>query len=189
MPHRPPLPPFHLISIGSNIAPERNVPRILDALLDLHPRMWVSSIGRTAPIGVRHANGDPAGGFYNLAVLIALEATPDRLKAHTNAIERALGRDRDNPNSKRLPRPADLDPLWSVDVIPATPPPLPDEPYVRPFVIELLSALGLPTPPPGPLDRVTLPVREVTLGTSPMALWRQPDGALHSQPLPAPHAP
>jgi 2-amino-4-hydroxy-6-hydroxymethyldihydropteridine diphosphokinase len=97
-----------LISLGSNIDKERQLPAAL-ALLDAYPRLTVLSVSpvlQTAAVG---ADGQPAAqpAFHNQAVLAETSLAQDELRALLRAIETQLGRVR-TPD-KFAPRPIDLD--------------------------------------------------------------------------------
>ena len=99
---------------------------------------------------------------------------PQELKQACNAIEARLGRDRGDPASKVKSRTADLDILfWLEDGAVAVPPRLlPQEPYMRPMLLELLDALDLatgeatPALPPG----VPLRIDGLAIGVEPVTL-------------------
>lgn len=139
----------YLIGIGSNIAPEENVPRVLERLAREFGEVRVSSICRTEPEGIaseRH--------FLNLVVYLETELNETRLKGWLNALEESMGRDRSHPDKKRLDRTADLDILRRL--APGerlSPHALPSESYLRPCFEELAARLellpdcgGLPSP-------------------------------------------
>ena len=133
-----------VIGIGSNIAPERNVPRILRALLDEFGVLRMSRNLRTRPVGMASR-----AEFLNLAVFIETDLDAGALKAVCNRIETALGRDRDDPERARKDRPADLDILFPVEPGQALKPVVEGE-YQRLAVADLLAFLGL-GPSPGDL--------------------------------------
>lgn len=133
--------PTYLLSIGSNIDPRRNVPRILDRLLGLAPDLVASRILETEPVGLRPEGGEPPGRFLNLAVALDWPGDAASLKLRLVAIEEALGRDRSSPERKRLSRSADLDIVGELRPG-AEARSMPLESYVRPAVLELLCALG-----------------------------------------------
>lgn len=72
-----------------------------------------SSLYRTAPWGV---TDQPA--FLNAALLARTSLGARELLAHTQAIERAMGRE---PGLRWGPRPIDIDLLWVGDAVLATP--------------------------------------------------------------------
>lgn len=137
----PPRRRGYVIGIGSNIAPERNVPRILSALLAEFGTLRLSRILRTRPVAMASR-----AEFLNLAVWIETGLDADHLKRRCNRIEIELGRERADPDSAHKDRPADLDILFSVN---------PDEPlrwlvegeYQRQAVADLLASLGLAPAP------------------------------------------
>lgn len=98
------LPVGYLIGLGSNIAPAQNMPAMLAGLLDIHPRLMVSRIVRTAPKGI-----DSPHDFLNAVVFLPVDMPADELKQRTNAIEAKLGRDRSRPDKKLIDRTADID--------------------------------------------------------------------------------
>jgi len=126
----------YLLGIGSNVDPEKNVPRILEALLDTFERLELSRIVRTPPVGPMDG-----GDFLNLVVAVESPRTLTELKSRWRRIETRLGRDREHPDRKRRRRPADIDHLLTLDDgtdrIEAAE--LPEEPFFRP-------ALALPNP-------------------------------------------
>jgi 2-amino-4-hydroxy-6-hydroxymethyldihydropteridine diphosphokinase len=132
-----------VIGIGSNIAPERNVPRILRMLLAEFGALRMSRILRTRPVGMTSQ-----AEFLNLAVFVETDLDAAALKAVCNRIETGLGRDRDDPDSARKDRPADLDILFPV--IPGQMlRPVVEGDYQRPVLADLLSFLGLGQAPDG----------------------------------------
>lgn len=93
------------LAVGSNIEPERNLPRALDMLLagDELSVIATSTVYRTAPVG--HPD-QPA--FANGVWQIAADPGPRELKFELlREIETALGRVR--TEDKYAPRPIDLD--------------------------------------------------------------------------------
>ena len=102
----PPVVAF--VALGSNIAPDANLPaavRLLAARCTLLAR---SPVYRTPPQGFTDQPD-----FYNMAVKIETALSPAAFKQTVLAdIERALGRVRD-PHNKNAPRTIDLDiALW-----------------------------------------------------------------------------
>lgn len=165
--------PAYFLSIGSNIEPRQNVPRILLALLELSPSLDVSRIVETRPMNMattRH--------FLNLALRLTTNLDALSLKQQLNEIEISLGRARNHPDSKRQDRPADLDILFTLTDGALSIPPqwVPAEPYVRPMLLELIAALGLACAvPPEPLPPgIAMEVRGQRLGTKPVTLTLSP---------------
>lgn len=158
---------YYFLSLGSNISPHHNVPRMLEALLTISPSVEVSRIVETAPVGMPPGT-DP---FLNLVVRIRTIRDRQGLKRELNAIERQLGRDRSDPRRSKLDRQADMDILFVVT--PGDPPldlqRLPTEPYVRPLLLELLEWLGM-------VPTVTMPdlPAAVTLSLDPLVIGDQP---------------
>ncbi|MFO7653619.1 MAG: 2-amino-4-hydroxy-6-hydroxymethyldihydropteridine diphosphokinase [Candidatus Krumholzibacteriia bacterium] len=98
-----------LLSLGSNRAPEENLPRAVRALADHGRVLSVSAAYETQPVDT----ADPAP-FLNAAVLLETGETPERLKGEIiPAIEARLGRRRD-PGDRNAPRTIDIDiALWN----------------------------------------------------------------------------
>jgi 2-amino-4-hydroxy-6-hydroxymethyldihydropteridine diphosphokinase len=101
--------PRAIISLGSNIDKERNLPRAVALLAAATDVLAVSSVYETIPVGLR----DQAN-FFNAAVLIETGDTPSQLKAGLlTDIERELKRVRQA--DKNAPRTIDLDISWYDD--------------------------------------------------------------------------
>lgn len=91
-----------VISFGSNINPEANLPAALAMLRQGAEILAVSAVYQTPPVG--NPNDPP---FLNAAVLIETELLPAALRGRLRRIEAALGRKRTaDPNA---PRTIDLD--------------------------------------------------------------------------------
>lgn len=171
----------YFLGLGSNLAPETNVPQMLRALLQLAPRLEVGRVLKTAPVAVA---GD---SFLNVPVSFTSDLAPPAFKQVCNAIEVAFGRDRDDPASKVKSRSADLDLLFWIDSHATSVPAalLPGEPYMRPMLLELLAALGIataaetPALPPG----VDLALGELVFGREPVVLTRAADRSYAASPL------
>ena len=88
--------------LGSNIAPERNLPRAMELL-----RRYVEVEGASR-VWESPAVGSPGPNFLNAAVLARTYLAPDELKRLVlSAIEQDLGRVR--TADKNSPRPIDID--------------------------------------------------------------------------------
>ncbi len=88
--------------LGSNIAPERNLPRAIDLL-----RRHVEVAG-ASQVWETPAVGSPGPNFLNAAVLVSTGLAPDQLRNQVlRAIESDLGRVR--TADKYAPRPIDID--------------------------------------------------------------------------------
>jgi len=161
----------HFLGIGSNLRPRENFPRIVDALLRLGPRLALSRVIETEPVGFPSENQ-----FLNGVAALWTNLSPEQLKKACVAIEEKLGRDRTDPRRKFRDRPADIDILFSL--APSNPSvpwsSLPKESYVRLPLLELLSHLRLvsaevvPELPPG----VPLRVGGILLGEAPATIHR-----------------
>jgi 2-amino-4-hydroxy-6-hydroxymethyldihydropteridine diphosphokinase len=130
----------YFIGLGSNIDPEVHVPKMIAALLEISPVLYVSRVIETAPIGI-----EGEANFYNTAVSFVSELDTLDLKTRFNRIESALGRDHTDPDSKGKSRTADIDILFEMDaeLDCAELDDLPVAPFIRPQTIELISYLGL----------------------------------------------
>lgn len=160
----------YFIGLGSNIAPHRHMALMLQALLEIAPTIHVGRIVETAPVGFV---GAP---FLNAPACLSSDWSPDRLKAFLNAIEARLGRNRDDPESKRKSRTADLDILFWLDDQARLAPDqlLPSELYMRPMLLELLGYLGITTTAelPAPPAATAMTLDGLTLGLAPLTLTR-----------------
>jgi 2-amino-4-hydroxy-6-hydroxymethyldihydropteridine diphosphokinase len=91
------------VSLGSNLDPERNLTRAVAELKHRFRVVAVSRVYRTTPVG------DPdQPDFWNLAVELESDLTPDAVHGQLGEIENMLGRRRD-PDRPYGPRTADLD--------------------------------------------------------------------------------
>lgn len=157
------------LSLGSNQNPAKNVPLMVQALLQVSPTIDISRVVRTEPSGF-----DSQLLFFNLAARIESTMDAKKLKQTLNQIEENLGRDRSDPNKKLKDRPADIDILFQLQQqernIPLSW--LPPEPYVRPTLLELVHFLKLDcveSPPILPKG-VALKIGDHPFGTHPLHL-------------------
>jgi 2-amino-4-hydroxy-6-hydroxymethyldihydropteridine diphosphokinase len=158
----------YFLGLGSNIAPRTHIPLMVAALAEISPRLHVGRVLETAPVGLV---GEP---FLNVPVSITSELAPQQLKAFCNGLEARLGRDRSDPASKVKSRTADLDILFWLDEAASSAEArlLPQEPYMRPMLLELLIYLGIaadaerPELPGG----VTLTLGDLRFGAAPRTL-------------------
>lgn len=129
----------YLCSLGGNIDPQRHLALAVQALLELSPSLQLSRVIRTRPEGIDSSR-------YFLNALVALESSLDQvtLKQRFNAIEQALGRDRNHPMSSQRDRPIDIDILavgnWPLDLTGC----LADEPYLQPLARDFTPDQALP---------------------------------------------
>jgi 2-amino-4-hydroxy-6-hydroxymethyldihydropteridine diphosphokinase len=175
----------YFLGLGSNIDPRAHLPLVLRALLRLAPTLHIGRVLETAPVAVA---GDP---FLNAPVCLSSPLSPQELKQVCNAVEAALGRDRGDPASKVKSRAADLDILfWLEDGAVAVPPRLlPQEPYMRPMLLELLDALDLPSGVTAPALPPGVPLRldGLVVGVEPVTLALDDAGLTISRLPGAPH--
>ncbi len=100
-----------LIGLGSNVEPERHLPRALFELRGSIDVAAVSSVYASDPVG---APGSPR--FLNAAVVGTTDRSPEALKAEVlRPIEAALGRRR--TADRNAPRTIDLDLLLYGDLV------------------------------------------------------------------------
>ena len=124
-----------VIGVGSNIAPEVNVPRARERIARRHVIVAESPLVETRPIGyVRQPD------FTNGALLVETRVGCERLRADLKAIEVLLGRE---PGKDRYgPRTIDLDiVVWNGDVVDHD---LYTRDYLRDAVLAVLPDLKLP---------------------------------------------
>lgn len=89
------------LSIGSNLARERNIALAIERLKERYGELELSSVYESDPVGF---DGDT---FYNLAVGFESEESPAKMVQFFRAIERESGRDR--KSVKYGPRTLDID--------------------------------------------------------------------------------
>lgn len=136
----------YFIGIGSNLEPERNIPRILDALVRRFQRLVISPCVHTLPVGIHSAND-----FINAVAFIETAEDKHHIKAFFNAVETQLGRDRNDHDKKIKDRTADIDILWEIAAGEAqlNPAAIPTEVYLHSAFITLAADLTLlPVPLP-----------------------------------------
>lgn len=98
------MPERVLITVGSNVARETNLPRALWKLASL-PELRVLAVSPVYETPAVGPEAQPA--YYNAAVLIETDLTPATLRQVLRGIEADLGRVR--TEDKFAPRPIDLD--------------------------------------------------------------------------------
>jgi 2-amino-4-hydroxy-6-hydroxymethyldihydropteridine diphosphokinase len=168
----------YFIGLGSNIAPNRNVGEMLNALLRFLHRIDVSRIIETCPVGI-----PDAPRFLNLAASFLSEKDEDTLKRKFNQIEATLGRDRQDGERKWQNRTADIDILFKLPARETSVKPtlIPPEPYVAPGVVELIHYLDLEVEKAVLTDMkpgVEVEVGGVAIGKSPVTLQATWDGKI-----------
>lgn len=100
----------YLISIGSNLDPEHNIPAALQQVWPQVSACVLSRIIATEPVGMVSNHR-----FLNLVAYLETPLSADRLKQVFNQVELALGRDRTDPLRKIKDRPIDLDIMAEVE--------------------------------------------------------------------------
>lgn len=95
---------WYLCGLGSNIAPEYNLPLAIARLARLFGPVSLSPVIRTAPQGM-----DSDNSFLNALVVFQCSLSADRVKQCLNELEEGLGRDRSDPLSGVRDRPIDVD--------------------------------------------------------------------------------
>ena len=126
------------LALGSNIAPETNLPAAVERLADYGSVVRVSTVWESRPVG----DTDQAN-FLNAAVLLETPLSAEELKRVAIAeIEQSLGRERD-PQNKNAARTIDIDiALFNQDVLSVGENRIPDpEILTRPFLAMPLAEL------------------------------------------------
>ena len=95
---------WYLCGLGSNIAPDDNLPRAVARLAGLFGTVSLSPVIRTSPEGMASENP-----FLNALAVFESPEGPGQVKQRLNALEEALGRDRSDPLSSVRDRPIDVD--------------------------------------------------------------------------------
>ena len=133
------------VAVGSNIEPERNIPRALQFLAEKATIDAVSTFYRTAPVG---PSRQPP--FLNGVCAVTTELSAQQLKFDVlRGIEDALGRVR--TEDKYAPRTIDLDIALFGDLVVDTPnlhipdPDILTRPFLAAPLLELAPHLKLPS--------------------------------------------
>lgn len=100
----------YILGIGTNIAPEKNMPRILECLLRTFGTTVISRFYETAPVGMASERR-----FINFCAFAKTGLEPEAVKAACVGIEVEMGRDRTHPSRKTRDRAADIDLLTRFD--------------------------------------------------------------------------
>jgi 2-amino-4-hydroxy-6-hydroxymethyldihydropteridine diphosphokinase len=151
----------YFLSIGSNLNPEKNLVQIITHLLNKTPQILISRVISTSAIGFVSKHD-----FLNACLYIETDLKPAVLKAYFNHLECELGRDRNDPNRAKKDHPADIDIIWSLEILKDFPT-LPPEPYIQPLLLELLAFLGYPIEVPLLITGVSLTVNQQKFGFKP----------------------
>ena len=101
---------WYLCGLGSNIEPEYSISKTLSRLIDEVRWLWVSEIIRTEPVGIQSTHY-----FLNALVAFWSSEKPEILKRRLNAIEKELGRDRNDPKRSLKDHTMDIDILKYAD--------------------------------------------------------------------------
>ena len=162
----------YFLGLGSNIEPEKYIPKIIAALFEWSARVDVSKVYWTAP-----ENLDSQRHFLNAAVRIESELEQAELKQKLVAIEEDLGRDRSDPDKKIKDRTADIDILFglSIQIQQLKNSQLPKEEYIRRPLIELLHYLNYEigkTKKYPEKSGVELKIKDWSVGTKEVSLQR-----------------
>ena len=123
-----------VIGVGSNVTPEKNIPRARDCLRAEFTVLAESDFIETEPIGIA---GQP--NFINGAVLIKTELGEAELKKKLLKIEHSLGRTRFS--DKYAPRTIDLDILvWNNEILDTD---VFERGYLKDSIIQLLPDIHI----------------------------------------------
>lgn len=129
----------YLLGLGSNLNPQHNFAAIVRQLLNHFDVLHLSRVLHIPPVGMNSHHD-----FLNAVAFLETDMQETELKAICNQIETALGRDRDDPDSKLKDRPADIDILtyfstpedWQRTASSVT-----DEYFLYPLINELCAFL------------------------------------------------
>lgn len=164
------LKPGYLLGLGSNINPQQNFAAIIRSLLAEFDHLHLSRVLTIPPVGMNSHRP-----FLNAVTFIETDMPEPQLKTICNQIEIALGRDRDDPDSKIKDRPADLDILarfsesedWRRHVSSIT-----DEYFLYPLIDELRAFLT-DTPMMSAIQKGTrVDADNLTFGESATTIYR-----------------
>lgn len=160
-----------VIGVGSNVDARTHVPAALARMLHGHGALHISTVVETAPVGMT----DGSGAFLNCAVAVPTDLDDDAVQDTLHRLEVDAGRDRGAPGQSWKARPLDLDLLLRVEAG-APVGPLPDEPWIRPLVAELLHHLG--AGPAASVDGgVSLHIAGHDIGRAPASLASAPESS------------
>lgn len=164
-----------LLGLGCNIAPEANMARMVNALLQHFDQLSLSSVVLIPPVGM-NSHRD----FLNAVAFLHTELDASSLKALSNQIEVELGRQRHDPDSKIKDRPADIDILAAMNLpedLSRSPSSLTDEYFLYPLIAELLGYLSdekTAGPARQPIGR-RLQIDDLFFGETPTTIYRNGD--------------
>ncbi len=147
------------IALGSNIDPEDNLPRGLEALAG-HPGLDLSHASKTYASPAEGPPGQP--DFHNAVALVTTDLGPLELRAELRAIEAGLGRRR--TDDKYAARPLDLDIVFYDSVVLRT------------------AGVTIPDPEALTMPHIVVPLADVAPD------WRPPGGELTATEAAANHA-
>ena len=158
----------YVLGIGSNMEPEKNVPRIVGQLISEFGRILISRFYETAPVGM-HTDGL----FINFCVFVRTAFEPAACKAACANIEVKLGRDRTHPCRKTRDRAADIDILARLYVDGSRIQLQETADYLAESAAEIYAILSPGRPVPVARGHVrTLAVGKLQLGHAPTAVDR-----------------
>jgi 2-amino-4-hydroxy-6-hydroxymethyldihydropteridine diphosphokinase len=163
----------YLLGIGSNIDPDRNIPLIIAALLLEFPVVNLSRVVRIPPVGMNSKQC-----FLNVVVSVETALTASALKKKCNAIEEALGRDREDGARKTKDRTADIDillPFCRETVASLIPSEITAEYFLYPLMAELFAFLGHKSAPEILQAGVSLHASGSTFGETATTIYRDAD--------------
>jgi len=152
---------YYFLSIGSNLEPKLNVINIVNALLEISPRLLISRVIETP------ANGFISNhNFLNACLYVESHLNPVELKHYCNQVESKLGRNRNDPNRATQDHTADIDMIWALEKLKDFPP-LPTENYIQPLLLELLAFLGYSINESQPITGIYLELNQQPFGLKP----------------------
>lgn len=164
------LKPGFLIGLGSNIDPYDNMTAMVDKLSEVVDSLTVSRVIEIPPVGM---NTDAL--FLNAVAVVETSLNEKDLKAHCNAIEQALGRDRSDPDRKHKDRPADIDilhPLLDIESWQVASHAMTDEYFLYPLIDELRAFVNDEALSNALPSGVSLHIKNLTFGQAPTTIHR-----------------
>ena len=147
------------LSLGSNLAPEKNIGLALYELCERYQTALILPIVHTEPCAIHSSNG-----FLNSIALIASDESPAELKNWLNQLECAHGRDRTDPNRSAKDRTLDIDILAEQATLDFNITETFNEPYVQASIVALHATQGHSANKQHNTAAVTLPGTQITLG-------------------------
>lgn len=94
----------YYLGLGSNLQPAHHLSIAISRLQAEFAQLLLWPVVKTQPVDITTKHE-----FFNTLVVLRSERPPEALKAWTNRLEEACGRDRADPDSSNKDRPLDID--------------------------------------------------------------------------------